>query len=46
MHSKLIKFIHPFSGKEMSFEAGYPKDFNVLIKVLRKYKKNIGTRNP
>jgi 23S rRNA pseudouridine1911/1915/1917 synthase len=37
MHSKKITFKHPESGKEMNFEADYPKDFSALIEVLTKY---------
>ncbi|MBX3044607.1 MAG: RNA pseudouridine synthase [Candidatus Kapabacteria bacterium] len=36
LHSKYMKFIHP-DGAEMKLESEYPKDFDVLIKLLRKY---------
>jgi len=36
LHSSYIKFIHP-DCQEMKLNAVYPKDFEVLIKVLRKY---------
>lgn len=37
MHSWQIKFQHPHTGEDVSFEAEYPKDFFALIEVLKKY---------
>jgi RluA family pseudouridine synthase len=39
MQSKIIEINHPRSGKLVRFECDYPKDFDVLIKILRKYAK-------
>lgn len=36
LHAAYMKFEHP-DGKEMKLEAEYPKDMDVLIKLLRKY---------
>lgn len=37
MHSFSIGFHHPVTNERMDFEAPYPKDFNALLNVLRKY---------
>lgn len=37
MHSYSIEFIHPKTKEKVSFLADYPKDFQALIQVLRKY---------
>lgn len=37
LHSKSIKFTHPFTGEEMLFKTDYPKDFAVALKQLQKY---------
>lgn len=37
MHSFSIEFMHPTSGESVKFQAEYPKDFTVLLNVLRKY---------
>ncbi len=37
MHAYSIEFNHPTTGKRISFEAEYPKDFAVLLKQLKKY---------
>ncbi len=39
MQSKIIEFAHPRTGESIRFESDYPKDFDVLIKLLRKYGK-------
>ena len=36
LHAKSLGFIHPRTGKELFFEAGRPKDFDALIKNLKK----------
>ena len=36
LHAKSLGFIHPRTGKEIYFEAEKPKDFETLIKSLRK----------
>lgn len=36
LHSFYMKFIHP-DGNEMKLQADYPKDLDVLVKLLRKY---------
>ncbi|MDC1476002.1 RluA family pseudouridine synthase [Pelagibacteraceae bacterium] len=36
LHAKSLGFIHPRTQKEVFFEAGRPKDFDALIKSLRK----------
>lgn len=33
LHCKKIKFIHPFSGGEMTFSSSLPKDMEALIKA-------------
>ena len=37
LHANSITFVHPKSDKEVSVEAPYPKDFDVLVKQLRKF---------
>jgi RluA family pseudouridine synthase len=32
LHAKSISFIHPFSGKRLTFETGFPEYFNKLLK--------------
>ena len=36
LHAKSLGFIHPTTKKEIFFEARRPKDFNTLIKSLKK----------
>ena len=36
LHAKNLTFIHPTTKKEVFFEAERPKDFNLLIKNLKK----------
>ncbi len=36
LHAKLLGFSHPKTGKELFFEASRPKDFDLLIKSLKK----------
>lgn len=37
LHARLITIEHPFSRKEMYFEAPYPKDIAVALRQLRRY---------
>ena len=37
LHAKSLGFIHPKTKKELFFEARRPKDFDTLIKSLKKY---------
>jgi 23S rRNA pseudouridine1911/1915/1917 synthase len=32
LHARSISFIHPFNGKRLAFETGFPEYFNKLIK--------------
>ncbi len=36
LHAKVLGFIHPTTKKEIVFEARRPKDFDILIKNLKK----------
>ena len=36
LHAKYLSFIHPKTGKKVSFEASRPEDFAQLIKKLKK----------
>ena len=36
LHAKSLGFVHPKAGKEVFFEAERPKDFDTLIKSLKK----------
>jgi len=36
LHAKSLGFVHPKAGKEIFFEAERPKDFDTLIKSLKK----------
>ena len=36
LHAKSLGFFHPKTGKELFFEADRPKDFDILIKSLKK----------
>ena len=36
LHAKSLGFVHPKAGKEIFFEAERPKDFDTLIKNLKK----------
>ena len=36
LHAKSLGFVHPKTGKKIFFEAERPKDFNALIKNLKK----------
>lgn len=38
LHATSITFIHPESEESVTVEAPYPKDFEVLVKQLRKFK--------
>jgi 23S rRNA pseudouridine1911/1915/1917 synthase len=38
LHARSIGFIHPTSNKEMEFECEKPKDFENLIKTIKKLK--------
>ena len=35
LHSKYIKFVHPFTGKELSFEVEPDEKFNNLLKKFK-----------
>ena len=35
LHAFSLKFVHPFTFKDMSFEVKAPKDFEDLMNVLR-----------
>ncbi|RMG27358.1 MAG: RluA family pseudouridine synthase [Bacteroidetes bacterium] len=37
LHAHSLEFTHPASGEQLSFTAPYPKNFEVVLKVLRKY---------
>lgn len=37
MHANSIEFTHPSSGDRMTLSADYPKDFRVLLQLLKKY---------
>lgn len=37
LHAEKLEFVHPATGKAVSLEAAWPKDFNVAIKYLRKF---------
>lgn len=37
LHARLLRFRHPISSQELSFDAPYPKDIKVAIKQLEKY---------
>ncbi|MCX7736713.1 MAG: RluA family pseudouridine synthase [Candidatus Kapabacteria bacterium] len=39
MHSYSIEFLHPVTKERIFLEAYYPKDFEALLKMLRKYNK-------
>ena len=36
LHAKSISFIHPFSGKRLAFETGFPEYFNKLVEIRNK----------
>tara|TARA_B100000780_G_scaffold272051_1_gene233710 strand:- start:144 stop:1127 length:984 start_codon:yes stop_codon:yes gene_type:complete len=36
LHAKTLAFIHPFSGKLISFESKLPKDFKKILDLLNK----------
>ena len=36
LHAKSLGFIHPSTNREVNFEAKRPKDFDILIKSLKK----------
>ena len=36
LHAKNLGFVHPTTGKKIFFEAKRPKDFDTLIKSLKK----------
>lgn len=38
LHASCLTLIHPIENKEMTFEAKLPKDMEILIKNLRKYR--------
>ena len=31
LHAKALSFLHPFSGKRLTFETGFPEYFNKLV---------------
>lgn len=35
LHSKYLKFVHPFTGKELSFEVDAPDEFNNILKKFK-----------
>ena len=35
LHAKSISFIHPFSGKRLTFETGFPEYFNKLVEARK-----------
>ena len=37
LHASTLSFIHPSTGKEVTFSLPLPKDMEVLLKLLRKY---------
>lgn len=37
LHAHSLSFLHPHSGEEVSFTAEAPKNFQVVLKMLRKY---------
>jgi len=37
LHAKSISFIHPISGKRLTFETGFPEYFNSFMKKRGKY---------
>ncbi len=37
MHSSKISFLHPVTNEKVTYEAPYPKDFQAMLRVLRKY---------
>ncbi|MEM6806578.1 MAG: pseudouridine synthase, partial [Bacteroidota bacterium] len=37
LHAHSLKFQHPKSGKEVEFSTEVPKNFEVVLKMLRKY---------
>lgn len=41
MHSYSIEFLHPITNERIYVVADYPKDFEALLKMLRKYNKVI-----
>ena len=38
LHASTITFLHPTTKETLEIEAPYPKDFEVLVKQLRKFK--------
>ena len=36
LHARSLAFVHPSTKKELFFEAKRPKDFEILIKNLKK----------
>jgi 23S rRNA pseudouridine955/2504/2580 synthase/23S rRNA pseudouridine1911/1915/1917 synthase len=40
LHASCLCVMHPTEGKEITFEAKLPKDMEILIKNLRKYRRN------
>jgi tRNA pseudouridine32 synthase/23S rRNA pseudouridine746 synthase/23S rRNA pseudouridine1911/1915/1917 synthase len=34
LHAKSISFVHPFSGKRLTFETGFPEYFNSLVEIM------------
>ena len=39
LHSKVLGFKHPRSGKEMEFTSNLPKELENISKILRKLSK-------
>lgn len=37
LHSRYLKFVHPVKNTEIEITADYPRDFQAVLQVLRKY---------
>jgi len=37
LHAQRLQFTHPETSEKMEFEAPFPKNFNVVLKMLNKY---------
>lgn len=35
LHARLLGFVHPVAGKDLSFEAEIPEDLKVVVRMLR-----------
>ncbi len=40
MHAFSLEFIHPTTNLKVKYEASYPKDFEIFLKLLNKYSKS------